>query len=222
MYEEATNKEVLEILDQCRLLTYESQIALKKTLENRQIQVDSTVLEQYLGNINTQIANFELLEAIGFKLVETKEGFVITRTSKAVWQDVMAIVVGLLFLLLGVYGVASSISIFLNNEESTILTLAINFAMAGLIFLGIKCLSSINRIVDYWGVKVERIKNEVVLTKRFDLNLTHIKGATATVTLVKEDQTFYLNLGNKVVLTSNTGNYKQEKTLERLVEVFRR
>jgi len=222
MYEEATNKEVLEILDQCRLLTYESQIALKETLENRQIRVDSTVLEQYLGNINTQIANFELLEAIGFKLVETKEGFVITRTSKAVWQDVMAIVVGLLFLLLGVYGVASSISIFLNNEESTILTLAINFAMAGLIFLGIKCLSSINRIVDYWGFKVERIKNEVVLTKRFDLNLTHIKGATATVTLVKEDQTFYLNLGNKVVLTSNTGNYKQEKTLERLVEVFRR
>jgi|GEM_PF-2942904 len=222
MYEEATDKEVLEILDKCGLLTYESQSALKETIENRQLNVDDTVLEQYLADIEVQIANFQFLGAIGFKWVKKSEGFVITRTRKAFWQDVIAIVVGLLFFLLGVYGVASSISIFVNNEDGTILTLAINLAMAGLTFLGINCLSGINRILDYSGFQVERIKDEVILTKRFDLKIEKIRGTAASIALIEENKTLYLSLGDVVILTSSAGNYKQEKTLEMLVEVFRK
>ncbi|WP_339667168.1 hypothetical protein, partial [Maribacter arcticus] len=65
MYIKRTNSELIEILYQQSLLTFESQISLKEEIQKRDIQVDLSPLEASISSKLTQIKNLEYLKDFG-------------------------------------------------------------------------------------------------------------------------------------------------------------
>mgnify|MGYP003649385128 CR=1 FL=1 len=130
MYSDKTNSELIEILDQHSLLTFEAQLSLRDELEERAVVVDLSGLESTIANKLEQIHT-------------------VTRTKKAMMTDILAVVVGLFVFLLGVYGCVNLVLTFLNGDELDVFTLAYKFAMAALVFIGFSFFSGLKRLFDF-------------------------------------------------------------------------
>ena len=92
MYNDRTKKELLEILEQYQMLTFESQLSLNAELESRGLVVDKSELELAIEVKMSQINNLEYLDQLGFNATIDDESITVTRTTSAVVADAIAVV----------------------------------------------------------------------------------------------------------------------------------
>ena len=163
MYSDRTNGELIEILDQHSLLTFEAQLSLQDELEKRAVVVDLSGLEATIANKLAQINNLEYLKDFGFQANKSADGLVVTRTQKALLTDVLAVIVGLMVFLLGIYGCINLVYTFINGDELDVFTLAYKFAMASLVFIGISFFSGLQRLFDFYGFELSKLNGLVTL-----------------------------------------------------------
>ncbi|WP_405412810.1 hypothetical protein [Maribacter sp. Asnod1-A12] len=218
MYSDKTNSELIEILDQHSLLTFEAQLSLQEELQKRAVVVDLSGLETTIANRLTQINNLEYLKDFGFQANRTVDGLTVTRTKKALLTDVLAIMVGLFVFLLGIYGCINLVFAFINGEELDVFTLAYKFAMAGLVFIGISFFSGLQRLFDFYGFELNKSNGSVSLKKRFDVKLEELRINPAEIHLDAEEDILSLKLGHQTIFTSNSGNLIQTLTLKELAK----
>jgi len=95
MYSNKTTKELRAVLGQYQMLTFESQLILNQELKERNLAVDRSELETTISEKLNQIKNLEYLKDFGFNAQFTDDGVVVTRTTKAIVMDVLAIIIGL-------------------------------------------------------------------------------------------------------------------------------
>ncbi|MFD0798751.1 hypothetical protein ACFQZJ_14870 [Maribacter chungangensis] len=221
MYSDRTKKELLEILEQYQMLTFESQLSLNWELESRGLVVDKSALELAIEVKMSQINDLEYLNELGFNATRDNGGVTVTRTSNAIFADVIAVIFGVLVFLLGVYGVGSLVSLFVNGEEINVFSLAVNLAMAGLVLLGFKFLNGIQRLIDFTGFSLSNHAGTITLKKRFDLKLEEIKAKTSELFLESDEDELILKLGERTILNSNADNIVQRLTIERLTSVLK-
>lgn len=221
MYSDRTKKELLEILEQYQMLTFESQLSLNWELESRGLVVDKSALELAIEVKMSQINDLEYLNELGFNATRDNGGVTVTRTSNAIFADVIAVIFGVLVFLLGVYGLGSLVSLFVNGEEINVFSLAVNLAMAGLVLLGFKFLNGIQRLIDFTGFSLSNHAGTITLKKRFDLKLEEIKEKTSELFLESDEDELILKLGERTILNSNADNIVQRLTIERLTSVLK-
>ncbi len=217
MYTNKSTSELLELLEQFQMLTFESQLGLNEVLNSRNLGVDKSALEQSIASKMEEIQNLYYLKDVGFKATSNAGGLTVTRTLNAVVTDIAAIVFGALVFMLGVYGVGSLVSMLVNGEEINVFSLAVNFAMASLVMTGFKFFNGIKRLFDYAGFQVDNMDGKITLKKRFDLQLEEIKQDVSELILENDEDELVLKLGGYTIFSSNTGNLVQRLTMEELI-----
>ncbi|RRQ50540.1 hypothetical protein DZC72_08370 [Maribacter algicola] len=218
MYKDKTDKELLEVLEQYSQLTFESQLILKDEINKRGLIADTSELDAAIDDKIARIKNFEFLKDFGFKAEMTDNKFLVTRTQSATLTDVFAVILGLIIFFLGVNGVVNLVMTFVNGEEIDVFTLAVKFAMAGLVFVGIKFFSGLKRLFDYSGFELARTDGDITLKKRFDIKLEEIRAKASDLFLDREEDELELKLGNQVIFSSNAESLVQRMTLEELTK----
>lgn len=216
MYTDRTNSELLGILEQYSLLTFESQLSLRDELKKRAIVVDTADLEASISQKLAEIKDLYYLKDFGFQADRTVDGLTITRTNKAMVTDAFALLMGLLVFLIGIYGCIDLVMMFVNGNELDVFTLAFKFAMAALIFIGIGFFSGLKRLFDYSGFQLSNLEGMIVLKKRFDVKLEEIKASASDLFLETDEDTLSLKLGSQTIFTSNADNLIQTMTLKEL------
>lgn len=218
MYTDKTNKELLEILDQQNLLTFESQLSLRDELKKRAILTNAADLETSISKKLDEIKNLEYLKDFGFQVERRQGGILITRTTKAMVMDAFAVLIGLLVFLVGIYGIINLVMTFVNGDELDVFTLAFKFAMASLLFIGMKFFSGIKRLFDYAGFQLSNLEGIITLKKRFDVTLQEIQAKTSDLFLEDDEEIMKLKLGTETIFTSNAENLIQTLTLQQLAK----
>ena len=218
MYSDRTNSELIKILDQHSLLTFEAQLSLQDELQKRTVVVDLSGLETTIANKLAQINNLEFLKDFGFQANKTADGLTVTRTTKALLTDVLAVIVGLLVFFLGIYGCINLAYTFINGDELDVFTLAYKFAMASLVFIGISFFSGLKRLFDFYGFELRKMNGLVSLKKRFDVKLEEVKVNPSDIHLDTNEDILSLKLGYDTIFTSNGGNLIQTLTLKELAK----
>jgi len=216
MYSNRTNSELIEILYQQSLLTFEAQLSLRDEIRNRDIEVDLSPLEASISNKLVQIKNLEYLKDFGFQAERSSNGIKVTRTKKALFTDVFAIIMGLIVFLVGVYGCIDLVFTFINGEELDVFTLAYKFAVAAMVFIGFGFFNGLKRLFDYNGFELTNFDGRITLKKRFDVKLEEVKASTAEVFLEEDADVLFLKLGDQTIFTSNADNLVQTLTLQEL------
>ncbi|MBQ4912896.1 hypothetical protein J8L85_00510 [Maribacter sp. MMG018] len=219
MYSSKTDKELLELLQQYSMLTFESQLILKNEIEKRNLsQADVSGLEKAISEKLEKIKNLEYLKDFGFKAASDGEGVVVTRTTNAVLTDVFAVILGLVVFFIGINGIIDLVFTFMNGDELDVFTLAMKLAMASLIFIAIRFFSGIGRLFDYWGFELSNLEGVITLKKRFDVKLEEMKASASELLLETQDDNLGLKLKDRTIFTSNADNLIQRMTLEELVK----
>ncbi len=223
MYSKRTNSELLGILEQYDLLTFESQLNLRDEFKKRKIVVDTSNLETSISQKLSEIRELFYLKDFGFEADRTADGgLTITRTKKAMLTDVVALFMGLLVFLIGIYGCIDLVMTFINGDELDVFTLAFKFAMAALLFIGLGFFSGLKRLFDYAGFKLSNLNGTIILKKRFDVKLEEIKANTSDLFLETDEDTLFLKLANRTIFTSNADNLIQSMTLKELTKELKK
>ena len=222
MYNDRTKKELLEILEQYQMLTFESQLSLNAELESRGLVVDKSELELAIEVKMSQINNLEYLDQLGFNATIDNHSITVTRTMSAVVADAIAVVFGVLVFLLGVYGVSSLVSMFVNGEDINVFSLAVNLAMSTLILVAFSFFNGIKRLIDFAGFRLSNHDGTITMKKRFDLKLEEIKEKASELFLETDEEELVLKLGDYAVFNSNADNLVQRLTIEHLTSLLKK
>lgn len=218
MYSTKTDNELLEILEQHAMLTFESQLSLRDALQKRAIVADTSNLEASISQKFTEIEHLYYLKDFGFQADRSVDGIIVTRTKKAMITDAFAIFIGLLVFLIGIYGCINLVMTFINGDELDVFTLAFKLAMAALLFIGIGFFNGLKRLFDYAGFELSNLQGVITLKKRFDVKLEEVRASASDLNLETDEETFYLKLGNRTIFTSNADNLIQTLTLKELAK----
>jgi len=221
MYGEKSEKELLELLKQYHMLTFESQLSLNREIEKRNLTIDKNNLETAITYKVAQIKNLEYLKDFGFKAEMNNDGVTVTRTTKAIIMDVAAVIIGFVVFCIGVYGLGSLVSLFVNGTDINVFSLAINSALASLMFIGFRFFSAVQRLFDYSGFQLSNFNGMITLKKRFDLKLEQIKEKASELLLEIEEEEMVLRLGNRTIFNSNAENIVQRMTIEELAKALK-
>lgn len=216
MYSKTTDGDLLKILRQCSLLTFESQLSLREEIQKRELQVDLTTLNDAIANKLAEIKNLEYLKDIGFEAQRKSNGISVTRTTKAILVDIVSLIFGLVVFFIGVYGIVNLVMTFVNNEDLDVFTLAYKFAIAALIFIAIGFFNGLKRLFNYSGFQLSNDEGALILKKRFDVKLEEIKANAADLFVETNEEILSLKLGEETIFTANADNLIQAMTLKEL------
>ncbi|MFS4455004.1 hypothetical protein [Maribacter sp. 2304DJ31-5] len=220
MYSEKSKNELLELLDQHRMLTFESQLELNTAFEKRCIAVNKSGLEATIAQKLEEIKNLDYLTDFGFSAQFKEDGIVVTRTTKALLTDSISVIVGLLVFLTGIYGIASLVSMFMNGNEINVFSLAINVALASLVGTGFIFFNGLKRLFDYAGFSLSNRDGAITMKKRFDLRLEEIREDASQLFLETENGELIVRLRERRVFSSNAENLIQKMTMEQLLKTL--
>ncbi|WAC03024.1 hypothetical protein N7U66_05180 [Lacinutrix neustonica] len=218
MYKEKTDRELIELLAIHKKLTFQSQLNLKAELNHRNIQENITDLENTISEKISEIENLDYLKNLGFKADKFGNSIKVTRTDKAVLVDIVAIVLGTIFCLIGFFGILGLIGSFSSEGEFSIFSLITEIGMIAIGILGVKFLSGIKRLIDYAGFELLNNNGTITLKKRFDTKLVEIQKNESLLELKEQSELMTLKLENDDILSANTNNIIQKMTISELTK----
>lgn len=218
MYSDRTDSELVDILAQESMLTFEAQLNLRQELNRRGIAADTASLDASISKKMQEIKNLDYLKDFGFKAERIPNGIVVTRTKKAILTDVLAVVLGLIVFFIGLNGIINLVFTFINGDELDVFTLAFKFAVAALVFIGFSFFSGLKRLFDFYGFELSNTQGLITLKKRFDVKLEQIQASASDLFLETEEDDLQLKLGKEIIFTSNADSLVQTMTLEELAK----
>lgn len=218
IYKEKTDKELIELLAIHKKLTFQSQLDLKAELEHRNIQNNIEDLESTINEKISEIENLDYLKNLGFKAYEIGDSIRVVRTDKAILMDILAIVLGIIFCLIGFFGILSLISSFSSESGFNIFSIVVEIGMIAFGILGIKFFSGIKRLIDYTNFELLSNNGTITLKKRFDTKLMEIKKNESLLELKEQSELMTLKLENDDILSANSSNIIQKMTISELTK----
>lgn len=222
MYRDKEAKELLELIGMHETLTFQSQLDLQKELKTRGLSDHGVALDSTITQTLGEIENFNYLKDLGFKFEELGNKFKITRTTKAILTDVLAIVLGLL---LSMYGFVQllSITVFATKSDGDIslngLMMIVIYGV--MILIGTRFLNGVKRFFDFLGFELSKSEKQIILKKRFDLNLEERKVEASSFQLKTIKGRMALKLDDQDLLDSNANDIVQKMTIETLYRKLR-
>ncbi|MBG7612361.1 hypothetical protein IU405_08885 [Polaribacter sp. BAL334] len=218
MYTQKNINELIELSKNQKSLTFESQLKLQVEFKKRNLQTNISELENSINKKLLEIKNLEYLKNLGLEFVNIGNYIRIQRTTKAILIDFIAIILGILFCIIGFYGIVGIISYFLSDNEFDILSLIIQVGLISIGILGIKFLNGIKRLIDYAGFELLNENGIITLKKRFDTKLIKIQKNESLLELKEQSELITLKLENIEIISANVNNIVQRMTIEELTK----
>jgi hypothetical protein len=218
MYQNKNDRQLLELVSIHKKLTFQAQLYLKREIDKRQLDTDLTDFHQTIEDKRSKINNLDYLENMGFQSQDTNNSIEITRTTRAIIMDVVAIIVGLLFLVIGIYAVVTLVDSFNSEEAFNIFELLLNVGLAYLGILGFQFLSGMNRLIDHSGFKLLGLDQMITLRKRFDMTLSEIQKAPSSIHLDNSEEEITLQMDDVDIISTYSDNNVHKMTLKKLKE----
>jgi hypothetical protein len=218
MYQDKNDHQLLELVSIHKKLTFQAQLYLKREIDKRQLDTDLTDFHQTIEDKRSKINNLDYLENMGFQSQDTNNSIEITRTTRAIIMDVVAIIVGLLFLVIGIYAVVTLVDSFNSEEAFNIFELLLNVGLAYLGILGFQFLSGMNRLIDHSGFKLLGLDQMITLRKRFDMTLSEIQKAPSSIHLNNSEEEITLQMDDVDIISTYSDNNVHKMTLKKLKE----
>jgi hypothetical protein len=218
MYQNKNDRQLLELVSIHKKLTFQAQLYLKREIDKRQLDTDLTDFHQTIEDKRSKINNLDYLENMGFQSQDTNNSIEITRTTRAIIMDVVAIIVGLLFLVIGIYAVVTLVDSFNSEEAFNIFELLLNVGLAYLGILGFQFLSGMNRLIDHSGFKLLGLDQMITLRKRFDMTLSEIQKAPSSIHLNNSEEEITLQMDDVDIISTYSDNNVHKMTLKKLKE----
>lgn len=221
MYKEKTDIELIELLTIHKKLTFQSQLSLKTELNHRNVQENMADLENTINEKVFKIENLNYLKNLGFKADKLGNSIKVTRTDKAVFIDIVAIVFGIIFCLIGFFGFIGLIVLFLSESKFSMFSIIKGTIMIVIGILGVKFLSGIKRLIDYAGFELLKNNGTITLKKRFDTKLVEIEKSQSLLELKEQSEVMTLKLENDDILSANANNIIQKMTISELTKILK-
>lgn len=220
MYKEKTDRELIELVKIQNKLTFESQLSLKSEFDTRDIDIDILELENSIDEKTKKIKNLDYLKEIGFQLENNNDYLKISRTTKAMLIDLLAIFLGFLFCCVGFYGISGIIGDYSNEVDFNTALFVVRVMMIGIGYIGLKFLNGIKRLIDFSDFELIKIKEIITLKKRFDISISQIEINKSLIYLKEENDFIKLKIKETDVLSVSVDNLIHKMTLKELVKRF--
>ncbi|MCK8522541.1 hypothetical protein M0D21_13235 [Aquimarina sp. D1M17] len=221
-YIKYSNTELLQVLYNYNSLTFIAKIELKKELLKRNLGLNTP----YFIGLNDQIIKemeevkeLKFLTDIGFNVswFNENKSFEITRSIKATIGDFIAIFVGLIFFIIGVYGLSGTFNYFYSDIQKNLLILILNGLLLVIGFFGFKVLfNGLNRFIEYKDFKFVLNKNQVIIRKRLDFKLQQFERDANSLNInINEDQISLMS-GDIGIIRTFSPSYRAKLSLEEI------
>lgn len=217
-YSHQSNYELERLLGQFEMLTFQSQIELKKELEQRRHNLDTAALENAIIKKREDILNLEYLDDLGFTYVENSDGFSVKRTNKAAWFDIASVLVGFLLIYVGLIGVISLSGLFFGDDEFSLFGFLVPLAMAVIGLTGVKMLSGLSRLFDYSGFELTKSASAIRFCKRVEFKTECTTEDASSVELMEIEDSLVLTIAETEVMAADRDNLVQRMTIVQLFE----
>ena len=218
MYQDKNDRQLLDLVSIHEKLTFHAQLNLKVEIHKRNLNADLNALDQAIEEKRAKINNLDYLENMGFKLNDHREFIEITRSGKAVMMDLVAVIVGLIFLFIGIYAVVALIDSINSEDELNIFALLMNVGLAYLGILGFQFLSGMNRLIDHSGFKLLGLDQMITLRKRFQMKKIEVQKVPSSVHLSNSEEEITLQMDDVDIMSTSSDNYLHKMTLKKLKE----
>ncbi len=216
MYKEKTDRELIELLETHKKLTFQAQLNLQQEFNQRNLSKNINDLENTIENKKSGIENLEYLKDIGFEVEKNGNSLKVTRTLKATVMDIIASILGILLCIIGLFGIIGLIGSFFSENEFSLFGLVVELGMVGLGILGVKFLNGIKRLIDYSGFELLNTNGTIILKKRFDMKLVEIQKNSSLLELEKQADRLIFRLEKDEIFNGNAKNIVQNMTLNEL------
>jgi hypothetical protein len=155
---------------------------------------------------------------MGFELHDNGDSVEVKRTSNAVWMDIVAIVVGLLFIIISINGIVTLFGSLYSDQSFSIFTILWCIAQASLGILGFQFLSGINRLIDHSGFQLLGLDQMITLRKRLDLKKIEIQKEPSSIHISNSEKKVTLQMEEVDIISTYSDNYIHKMTLKKLKE----
>ncbi|WP_396601613.1 hypothetical protein [Algibacter sp. R77976] len=216
MYQEKTDQELIELYGMHNKLTFQAQLNLQKELNRRNVIENTSDLENSIKKKMSEIENLEHLKDIGFEVEKIGSSLKVTRTFKAILIDIVAGFFGILFCIVGLFGIIGLIGSFFSENDFSLFAMVIDLGMIGLGILGVQFLNGIKRLIDFSGFELINTNGIIILKKRFDLKLVEIQKNVSLLDLEQNSDRLILKLDKDEVFSGNAKNIVQSMSLKEL------
>lgn len=221
MYEDKEDKELFELLEKHHALTFQSQLDLRDEFTSRGMAHKAESLNETIRNKVVDIKNFAYLKDLGFEAEKSQNSIKVKRSTKAVITDVAAIFLGFL---LPYFGLSSIIGVIVDSQnkgEFDVSTIIMVLVYAAILFIGLKFLSGIKRLLDYLGFELTKDSGKIKMKKRLDLKLEEVTADPSSLKLERISDSMTLKLDGHAVLGCNANSITQKMTIEALYDALR-
>ncbi|WP_124979066.1 hypothetical protein [Nonlabens xiamenensis] len=219
MYQNTSDKALLDLLEKHQRLTFESQLSLLNSLKNRSISCDTSALKESISNKKDKIKELFYLKNLGFQYEYlTDDAVKVSRTGWSIFTDACAIFFGLVLCFISIYGIFALINTFQADADISVFQILVNGGLIALGVLGIQFLSGANRLIDYIGFEILSINNEVTLRKRLDLKRIEKQADVSDIQFDNDGSVMGISIGGTEVITVPSGTLIHELTLRELVK----
>jgi len=216
MYTEKTEKELLELLEMHNKLTFQAQLNLQEELNRRNVTEYKDGLDRTIEKKISEITNLKYLKDIGFESEKIGSSLKVTRTFKATLVDIAATIFGIIFCIIGFFGLTGLIGSFFSENDFSISTLIVELGMIAIGIVGIRFLNGMKRLIDYYGFELINDNGIVILKKRFDMKLAEIQKSESLLSLDKQADRLILRLEKDEIFSGNANNIIQNMSLNAL------
>lgn len=218
MYQDKDDRQLLDLVSIHKKLTFQAQLLLKREVDKRQLDADLTEFHQSIEDKRSKINHLDYLENMGFQSHDLSDSIEITRTKKAVIMDVVAVIVGIVFLFIGVFAVVTLVDSFNSDEAFNIFEMLLYVGLAYLGILGFQFLSGINRLIDHSGFKLLGLDQMITLRKRFDMTLSEVQKESSSLNLSSSEEEITLQMDDVDIISTYSDNNVHKMTLKKLKE----
>lgn len=217
-YHKLSDHSLKVLLGRHEALRYEAQLELWEELQMRSISAEElSPLKLELERKKHFLKSLGFLKEIGYEFSTTDN---ITTIKRRLWPqivDVASIVVGVLLVFVGVYGVLNLYYLFTGDDGAGLQALIVNVLFLFMGYKGFQMLGGLSRFVNHFGMTFSFSEENIILKKRLEFKLEEVTGLPSEVHLEEQEELLLLKLRDEIILTGNPKSFVQRSTLESLL-----
>ncbi|SHJ68611.1 hypothetical protein [Aquimarina spongiae] len=204
--------EVLQLLDSLSHVAKEQLLKEIQSRKNQEIRSFISDLSKIISEEKENIQSLTYIKNLGFDVTSIDQSnYTITRSGRAILIDVIAIVLGTILSVLGIFGV-----IFLLSFSSPINGIVLS--VFG--YIGIKMLiNGINRIFDYFGFMLQIENKNFTFKRKFDLPSGELKDKIQSLKISKSEDQISLVYKDTEIIKVGAPNAINSSTLEAIISL---
>ena len=218
-YDTLSDHSLKTLLQQHTSLRYEAQLELVEELQKRNVsEEDLQELQDELERKKGYLKSLGFLKEMGYDVTTQGDTTHIKRRFCPQVTELAALVLGVVLVFVGMYGILNLYYLFTGDEGSGLQALLFNVFFVIMGFKGFQMLGGFPRFINNFGMQFSFSSKQVQLEKRVDFKIESSTGAPAEVHLEETEDALLLKFKKETVFVAHPKSFTQRATLYSLLE----